>query len=743
MNRATYLTALAVVLLLTVPAFGQSRYSGNGHYYEAVSTSATWTGARDAASKKTYSGMSGHLVSITSSGENDFIRSTVLSGKTGSWWIGAYQDANAKEPAGDWQWVTGESFSYTNWNSGEPNDSSGEDVAEFYSGNGYWNDNKTSSTRNYVVEYEPIAEVVINSDDGATSETSVTLTLRFESADDAGTPQVRVRNAGGSWSGWSTYSTSMSWTIPTGEGTKTVEVEFQDDYGFSYLAEDDISLDLTAPTGKVVIEGGAAWTNDTTVALDLTYQDQHSAVASMRFRNPGESWTAWMPAASSASFTMTSGEGVRVVEAQFLDEAGNTSSEFGDSIVVDQTPPDIDLTAANGEGFIILRTVPLTISATDTASGVRDMRFRERGVGSWSDWTPYATSHVFQVSRGGGATVIEIEVSDRAGNVGAAASNSVTLDTTPPEIQSFRINGGDPYVLPGENLEFEIYGKDNPQGSGVEGFKASFDGGTTWSAWYSLVGGYLTKVARPVEDGLVQVKIVVRDGVGHESDVGEAETYLIEEDLPVATGGGKLSGTLSPKADVDGFLVDLVKGDALSVNVKGKSNVKGQDLLLAVDIVASDGRGLHLGRYPSDAKKVMIKGFVAPKTDRYYVLLRFDPQSVSTTASHSLSAKVKQSKASKKGAGKSAGEEIRFEAAHGALLKATLKGSGLTAAHVTLIGPDGPVTFTPKEGKGSVTILTELGAGTGAYTIRIDPAVDVAWKWKLKLPKKIKTTIQR
>jgi hypothetical protein len=37
---------------------------------------------------------------------------------SGQWdgpWIGGYQDSNASEPEGGWNWVTGEPWIYTNW----------------------------------------------------------------------------------------------------------------------------------------------------------------------------------------------------------------------------------------------------------------------------------------------------------------------------------------------------------------------------------------------------------------------------------------------------------------------------------------------------------------------------------------------------------------------------------------------------------------------------------------------------
>jgi hypothetical protein len=34
---------------------------------------------------------------------------------------------------GTWKWVTGETYSYTNWNSGEPNNAGNEDYVQFVS----------------------------------------------------------------------------------------------------------------------------------------------------------------------------------------------------------------------------------------------------------------------------------------------------------------------------------------------------------------------------------------------------------------------------------------------------------------------------------------------------------------------------------------------------------------------------------------------------------------------------------
>ncbi|NBW77221.1 MAG: hypothetical protein EBR34_15720 [Sphingomonadaceae bacterium] len=54
---------------------------------------------------------------------------------------------------GTWRWVTGETYSYSNWNSGEPNNSGNEDYVQFVS-NGKWNDLNNTQSLAYVLEFE-------------------------------------------------------------------------------------------------------------------------------------------------------------------------------------------------------------------------------------------------------------------------------------------------------------------------------------------------------------------------------------------------------------------------------------------------------------------------------------------------------------------------------------------------------------------------------------------------------------
>lgn len=151
----------------------------SSHYYEFISDPGiSWTDAEVAASNRTYFGLQGYLVTLTSQAEADFSGSQAQ----GVGWIGATDDG----VEGEWRWVTGPEagtqfwdggvggteLTFAFWNNNEPNDYPGgpgtpgqENFAHITdpsvtSSPGSWNDlpNVTSASgayaaQGYVVEY--------------------------------------------------------------------------------------------------------------------------------------------------------------------------------------------------------------------------------------------------------------------------------------------------------------------------------------------------------------------------------------------------------------------------------------------------------------------------------------------------------------------------------------------------------------------------------------------------------------
>jgi serine/threonine protein kinase len=96
---------------LTMP---KGRQSHGSSQYEFVATACTWDEARQKAEE-----MGGHLATITSKEENDWIKQTygnLLVQGCQHFWLGGRQDT----PDAAWRWITAEPFYFKAWNPGRP-----------------------------------------------------------------------------------------------------------------------------------------------------------------------------------------------------------------------------------------------------------------------------------------------------------------------------------------------------------------------------------------------------------------------------------------------------------------------------------------------------------------------------------------------------------------------------------------------------------------------------------------------
>jgi hypothetical protein len=116
-----------------------------------VDVPTTWIEARAAVEAMSFNGMQGYLATITSSEENWWIVNNLGGAATLDHWLGGYNDQ------GNWKWVTGEMWSYSNWWPGEPKGFSGY-ILQFDDNEDNppvpWNDYDPNSPEpGYIVEY--------------------------------------------------------------------------------------------------------------------------------------------------------------------------------------------------------------------------------------------------------------------------------------------------------------------------------------------------------------------------------------------------------------------------------------------------------------------------------------------------------------------------------------------------------------------------------------------------------------
>jgi hypothetical protein len=160
---------------------------GNGHYYAFIASDVTlsWEDAQALAQSGSVGGASaGYLASVGDAAENAFIIDQILPGAgviamKQQVWIGGRQpdgEVKTKAPAEGWEWITPETWNYTNWLDGEPNDENTSNTGDerylamwvhFYlNGQDYrgtWNDENLVAASQapmlgFIVEFEHVPE---------------------------------------------------------------------------------------------------------------------------------------------------------------------------------------------------------------------------------------------------------------------------------------------------------------------------------------------------------------------------------------------------------------------------------------------------------------------------------------------------------------------------------------------------------------------------------------------------------
>jgi serine/threonine protein kinase len=167
-----------------------------GHRYQFVPGNRSWTKARADAEA-----LGGHLATITSKAEDDFVRvtfGTQIPKMEAGFWLGAYEE----KPGSGWRWVTGEKFEFTAWGGGFPFTRSDMDqtspTALFFqrhehSPKGAWTNYEPSSPKHAII----IGFLMEWDDNGTASATPATATHTSPFTNTLGMQFVPVPITGG------------------------------------------------------------------------------------------------------------------------------------------------------------------------------------------------------------------------------------------------------------------------------------------------------------------------------------------------------------------------------------------------------------------------------------------------------------------------------------------------------------------------------------------------------------------
>jgi hypothetical protein len=282
--------------------------------------------------------------------------------------------------------------------------------------------------------------------------------------------------------------------------------------------------DPVDPAGTVVIDGGAATTNQRMVTLTLTATD-NVGVTGVRVSNsawtdawddPGGDGTQWVlaraedidGATATVRWSLTdlyrggsNDDGTKRVYAQWRDEQGNWSPVASDTIVADLSsvgdtaPPTGSVTINAGAAYTTNSAVSLNLPASDPLSGVALVRVSNRPdtsgglltYGSTVDWTATPQAWSLADAATGGSTsngtrTVYAQFRDGAGNWSPVVQDSIVLDTVMPTAQA-------PAALPEVNAtvsgavptRLSWSGTDATSGIAAYQLQRSVDGGA-WTA---------------------------------------------------------------------------------------------------------------------------------------------------------------------------------------------------------------------------------------------------------------------
>jgi len=162
---ALFLFATLVPLVKAQIVAGPLTNSLNNHIYYVISPQ-NWSNAQMTAQS-----LGGHLATIRDQAENNWIITNILTDFTASGgpnltalpvWTGlidpTQNDGGGTQHAADFIWISGETYSYRNWQSGEPNNNGNGEywgtinwhyAAGYSSTQGTWNDTPLNGTTGY------------------------------------------------------------------------------------------------------------------------------------------------------------------------------------------------------------------------------------------------------------------------------------------------------------------------------------------------------------------------------------------------------------------------------------------------------------------------------------------------------------------------------------------------------------------------------------------------------------------
>ena len=265
--------------------------------------------------------------------------------------------------------------------------------------------------------------------------------------------------------------TDINWDGVAESAGNYLHIKYTDNVGnFAISHSNAFGVDTVEPSNGAVTFKQSAYSS-VAASVTLTYSDGNSGVAEVLLWGDiaaeDGSTTAitkesarWQPITREKTVYLTPGDGIKTINAQFRDRAGNISANVvSDTTELDTVTPAASLVLANNDdkkikdnpSNVALFAARVTYTNDLSENSVQFKLYGDftenaqsaQGIteanAEWKDWAK-STGKDYQLvtnlycTAGAGTKTIYLKVKDNAGNVSGAASATFYYDTTAPEV---------------------------------------------------------------------------------------------------------------------------------------------------------------------------------------------------------------------------------------------------------------------------------------------------------------------
>lgn len=297
-----------------------------------------------------------------------------------------------------------------------------------------------------------------------------------------------------------------------------------------------IKLDKTKPSSAIAFNGAVGENNwfISNVTATLTAEDSLSEVDSTFYSFDNIRWEKYVE-----PFTI-SNEGIITIYFKSVDKAGNIESVKTEMIKIDKTTPTGSVVINDNALYSNSNLVTLSLTATDTASGMSKVRFSNDGVWDAEKWEDYTPTKAWILQEGDGIKTVYVQFVDNAGLISPTYSDTITLDTNNPIILEVKRQPEDD-VEPSQPVKILVNATDSLSGLGNLILSYNINNSLTWTNTTMILntstGLYEAAIQGQPEQNLIKYKIIAYDNAGNqvvEDNNGQYYVYTVIPEFPSA-----------------------------------------------------------------------------------------------------------------------------------------------------------------------------------------------------------------